>query len=154
MKTAVKKADRQKRILELVHEHEVATQTELQSLLRNDGIEVDQGTVSRDIHELGLVRVPTPDGWKYAPVEEASPVVPARNERLAGRLVKSAEKSKNLIVLRTDPGNAQVVGLAIDKLGWREIVGTVAGDDTLLVVVREGVPASKVMRKILELREK
>jgi transcriptional regulator of arginine metabolism len=150
----VKKADRQRRILELVHEHEVATQTELQQLLKQDGIEVDQGTVSRDIRELGFVRVPTPDGFKYAPVEEASPVVPMRSEKLAGRLVKSAEKSRNLIVLKTDPGNAQVVGLAIDKLGWREVVGTVAGDDTLLVVVREGVPASRVVKKILELREK
>lgn len=154
MKTAVKKGDRQKRILELVRERAIATQTELKEILAGEGVEVDQGTLSRDIRELGLVRVTTEDGFKYAPVEAATPVVPATSSKLAGRLVKSAEKSGNLIVVQTGPGVASVVGLAIDKLAWPEVLGTVAGDDTLLVVVREEYSAAKVVKKILELREK
>ena len=151
---AVKKVDRQKRILEVVRGREVATQTELKEILRADGIEVDQGTLSRDIRELGLVRVPTEQGFKYAPVEAVSPVVPAQSTKLVGRLVKSAEKSGHLVVVHTDPGNAQAVGLAIDKLAWSEVLGTVAGDDTLFLVVREDVPAARVVRKLLELRER
>lgn len=152
MKTAVRKADRQRRVLELVREREVATQAELKDLLRGDGIEVDQGTLSRDIRELGLVRVPTELGFKYAPVETVSPVVPAKSAKLAGRLVRSAEKSGRLVVVHTDPGNAQAVGLALDKLAWPEVLGTVAGDDTLLVVVREDHSAARVVRRLLELR--
>ncbi len=151
MRTAVRKADRQKRILERVREREVATQTELKEILAGEGVEVDQGTLSRDIRELGLVRISTEAGFKYAPVESATPAAPTK---LAGRLVKSAEKSGNLIVVQTGPGNAQMVSLAIDKLSWPEVLGTVAGDDTLLVVVREGHPAARVAKKILELRER
>lgn len=151
---AVRKAERQRRILEIVHARPVATQTELKEILKGDGIEVDQGTLSRDIRELGLVRVGTETGFKYAPVEEISPVVPVKSTKLVGRLVKSAVKSGNLIVVKTDPGNAQAVSLAIDHLAWPEVIGTVAGDDTLIIVVRERVPAAKVVEKILELRER
>lgn len=151
---ATRKADRQRRILEIVHARTVATQGELKELLKADEIEVDQGTLSRDIRELGLVRVAAETGFRYSSVEEASPVVPVRSQRLVGRFVKSARKSRNLVVVRTDPGNAQAVSLAIDHLAWPEVVGTVAGDDTLLVVVEERASAARVAKKILELGER
>ena len=153
-KLATRKVDRQRRILEIVHERAVATQTELKEILKREEVEVDQGTLSRDIRELGLVRAATETGFRYAPIEEVAPVIPARSRMLVGRFVKSASKSRNLVVVRTDPGNAQAVGLAIDHLAWPEVVGTIAGDDTLLVVVDERVPAARVVKKILELREK
>lgn len=152
-KLATRKADRQRRILEIVHARAVATQGELKEILKGDEIEVDQGTLSRDIRELGLVRVATETGFRYSPVEEATPVVPVRSQKLVGRLVKTVRKSRNLVVVRTDPGNAQAVSLAIDHLAWPEVVGTVAGDDTLLVVVDERVPAARIAKKILELGE-
>ncbi len=153
-KVATRKADRQRKILELVHARAVATQGELKDLLKADGIEVDQGTLSRDIRELGLVRVATETGFRWSPVEEATPIVPVRSQKLVGRFVKDVRKSRNLVVVRTDPGNAQAVSLAIDHLAWPEVVGTVAGDDTLLVVVEERVSAARVVERILELRER
>jgi transcriptional regulator of arginine metabolism len=152
--TTTRKADRQKRILEVIHEAEVATQSELKELLKSDGIEVDQGTLSRDIRELGLVRMATERGFKYALVEEYSPIVPAKSSRIVGRFVKSVAHSGHLVVVKTETGSAQTVSLAIDHLAWPEVIGTVAGDDTLLVIVREGVSAKKIEHKIQELREK
>ncbi len=71
---------------------------------------------------------------------------------ILARLVRKIESSGNLLVVKTDPGEASPVGLALDRMGWPEVVGTVAGDDTLLVVVREGTPARKLAKKILQLK--
>lgn len=148
MTLTMKKAERQNKILELIHAHPVATQVELKALLKKEAVEVDQATLSRDLRELGLIRVSTPEGFRYASLEEVTPVARAGSRNRIQRLIKKFDVSGNLIVIRTAPGDAQAVGLAIDRSGWSEVLGTVAGDDTLLVVVGEGISANKVINKI------
>jgi transcriptional regulator of arginine metabolism len=147
------KSDRQNAILDVIAKRSVATQSELKDRLRQRGIEADQATLSRDIRELGLVKA-SDDGahYRYAPVESVSPPVHLKASSILARLVRKIECSGNLLVLKTDPGEASPVGLALDRMGWEEVVGTVAGDDTLLVVAREGVPARKLAKKILGLK--
>ena len=146
------KTERQKAVLEAIAKQPVATQSEIKDLLKSRGIEVDQATISRDIKELGLVKVSS-DGahYHYAPVESVSPSA-HRPAAMLARLIKKVDWSGNLLVVKTDLGEASPVSLAIDRLGWPEVVGTVAGDDTLLVVVREGVPARKVAKKLMDLK--
>ncbi len=145
------KTERQNAILEVIAKHAVATQAELKARLRERGIEADQATLSRDIRELGVVKA-SEDGahYRYAPVEAVAPPVHLKASAILARLVRKIETSGNLLVLKTDPGEASPVGLALDRMGWPEVVGTVAGDDTLLVVVREGTPARKLAKKILQ----
>jgi transcriptional regulator of arginine metabolism len=147
------KSDRQNAILDVIAKRSVATQSELKDRLRQRGIEADQATLSRDIRELGLVKA-SDDGahYRYAPVESVSPPGHLKSSSILARLVRKIECSGNLLVLKTDPGEASPVGLALDRMGWEEVVGTVAGDDTLLVVAREGVPARKLAKKILGLK--
>jgi transcriptional regulator of arginine metabolism len=147
------RVDRQKAILDVVATRAVSTQRELKELLKARGIDVDQGTISRDIKELGIVKV-SDDGahYKYAPVEAVAPGTHQRPSAIVARLVRKVDWSGNLLVVKTDLGEASPVSLAIDRLGWPEVLGTVAGDDTLLVVVREGVSARRVAKKILDLK--
>jgi transcriptional regulator of arginine metabolism len=147
------KSDRQNAILDVIAKHSVATQAELKDRLRQRGIEADQATLSRDIRELGVVKA-SDDGahYRYAPAESVAPSAHLKASTILARLVRKIECSGNLLVLKTDPGEASPVGLALDRMGWEEVVGTVAGDDTLLVVAREGVPARKLAKKILGLK--
>ena len=148
-----RRTERQRAILRIVERRSVATQGELRDLLKTRGFRVDQATVSRDIRELGLVKT-SPDGTipRYATVESVSPPAHMRATAILSRLVRGVEASGNLLVVKTGPGEANPVGLALDRLGWREIAGTVAGDDTLLVVVREGSSARRLGRRILNLK--
>ena len=148
------KTERQNAILDVIAKHAVATQAELKDRLRGRGIGADQATLSRDIRELGIVKA-SEDGahYRYAPVEAVAPPVHLKASAILARLVRKIESSGNLLVLKTDPGEASPVGLALDRMGWPEVVGTVAGDDTLLVVVREGTPARKLAKKILQLKK-
>jgi transcriptional regulator of arginine metabolism len=147
------KTDRQNALLDVIAKHAVATQSELKDRLKERGIEADQATLSRDIRELGLVKA-SEDGthYRYAPVEAVAPPVHLKASAILARLVRKIDSSGNLLVVKTDPGEASPVGLALDRMGWREVVGTVAGDDTLLVVVRQGTPARKLAKKILGLK--
>ncbi|HEV3029185.1 MAG TPA: arginine repressor [Planctomycetota bacterium] len=147
------KADRQNAILDVIAKHAVATQAELKDRLKERGIEADQATLSRDIRELGVVKA-SEDGahYRYAPVEAVGPPTHVKASAILVRLVRKIECSGNLLVVKTDPGEASPAGLALDRMSWPEVVGTVAGDDTLLVVVREGTPARKLAKKILNLR--
>jgi len=149
------KADRQNALLEVIAKHAVSTQAELKDRLRELGIEADQATISRDIRELGLIKT-SEDGahYRYAPVESVGPSAHSRPSLTLARLVRKIECSGNLLVIKTDAGSASSVGLALDRMGWPEVVGTVAGDDTLLVVAREGAPARKLAKKILDLKRR
>ena len=147
------KVERQKAILDVIAKQAVATQSELKELLKERGIEADQATLSRDIRELGLVKA-SDDGahYRYAPVEAVSPPAGTKAATTLARLVRKIDCSGNLLVVKSDPGEAGPIGLALDRMGWSEVVGTVAGDDTLLVVVKEGVPARKLAKRILDLK--
>ena len=147
------KTERQKVVLDVLAKHAVATQAELKAHLKQRGIEVDQATLSRDIKELALVKV-SDDGtnYRYATVEDVAPPAHMKASAILARLVHKVEASGNVLVVKTDPGEASPVGLALDRMGWPEVAGTVAGDDTLLVVVREGVAARKLAKKLLDLK--
>ena len=116
----------------------IRTQDELADALRNEGIDVTQATVSRDIKELMLVKVPTGnDSYRYAfPAERNVTVSVARLEKTFQDSVLSMDSSGNIIVLRTLPGTAQAVAYVLDNVRWPEIIGTVAGDDTIFLVVK------------------
>jgi transcriptional regulator of arginine metabolism len=141
-RTPVTKSARQSRIAELIEREAVRSQTELASRLVADGIAVSQGTLSKDLLELGAVRVRTATGelayallaGEYAP---GTPAALARLTRLCGELLLSAEASANLTVLRTPPGAAQFFASAIDKVAWDSVLGTIAGDDTVVLVTRD-----------------
>ena len=132
------KVDRQKAILDVIGTRAVATQQELKELLKSRGIDVDQGTISRDIKELGIVKV-SDDGahYRYAPVEAVSPSTHQRPAAIVARLVKKVDWSGNLLVIKTDLGEASPVSLAIDRLGWPEVVGTLAGPDSVLIITND-----------------
>jgi transcriptional regulator of arginine metabolism len=136
------KAARQARIVELLGERVVASQTQLGRLLAEAGVAVTQATLSRDLEELGAVKVRTPAGMAYAVPEENAPrggtaeAVDARLARLLEELLVSAEATGDLVVLRTPPGGAHFLGSALDRAGLPEVAGTIAGDDTILLVTR------------------
>jgi transcriptional regulator of arginine metabolism len=141
---------RQARIVELIGAQPVSSQTQLATLLAESGIEVTQATLSRDLEELGAVKLRGSDGApaSYVLPPENAPLrpaqaAPARLARLLADLLTNAEGSANLAVLRTPPGAAQFLASALDKVGLPDILGTIAGDDTVLVVSREpdGGPA-------------
>lgn len=148
------RAERHKEILRLVSRRAVRTQAELRRRLLRCGIRVNQATLSRDVRLLGLVKVSDGEGSpRYAPMEEISSLPRARVDVLMGRLVRDVETVGNLVVVKTDPGGASPLGLSIDRLAWQGVAGTVAGDDTLLVIARGGPGARKVARKIEEIRK-
>ncbi|MEX5720370.1 arginine repressor [Geodermatophilus maliterrae] len=153
MTTALTRSARQARVRELIEAQPVTSQTQLAALLAESGIEVTQATLSRDLEELGAVKLRGSDGApasyvlppENAPLRPAvsATAAPARLTRLLADLLTSAEGSANLAVLRTPPGAAQFLASALDKVGLPDVLGTIAGDDTLLAVSREpgGGPA-------------
>jgi transcriptional regulator of arginine metabolism len=141
---------RQARIRRLIEAQSVSSQTHLAALLAESGVEVTQATLSRDLEELGAVKMRGSDGApaSYVVPPENAPLrpaqaAPARLTRLLADLLTHAEGSANLAVLRTPPGAAQFLASALDKVGLPDVLGTIAGDDTLLVVSRDpdGGPA-------------
>lgn len=138
------RAGRQARIIELVSTSGIRSQTELAKILAAEGIEVTQATLSRDLDELGAVKLRAADGGApvYVIPEDGSPVKgvqggTSRLSRLLGELLVSAEGSANITVIRTPPGAAQFLASAIDRAALGEVLGTIAGDDTVMVIARD-----------------
>jgi len=121
--------------------------------LRSAGFSVTQATVSRDIKELGLIKIPGSAGVsRYAvPGETVNPRNEDRLKRLFRDSVVSLDSSENLVIIKTLPGEAQGVASAVDNAGWPEIVGTVGGDDTILVIVKPKKMTHVVMKKFASL---
>ncbi len=136
------KAARHARIVELLEAHPVASQTELGRLLAAQGVQVTQATVSRDLEELGAVKIRTAQGTAYAVPPEGQPrtgtpeAVDSRLGRLLEELCVSAEATGSVVVVRTPPGGAHLLGAALDRAGLPDVAGTVAGDDTVLLITR------------------
>ena len=148
------KPQRQHRIGKLLEDQVVSSQQQLLELLASEGIVATQATVSRDLEDLGAVKVRIPGGtMAYAIPEHAyDRAVPSDHlRRTMGEFVVEVNHSGNLVVLRTPPGSAHVVASAIDRAGLSEIVGTVAGDDTALVVCSELHPGHEVAAQLREL---
>ncbi len=149
MTTALTRSARQARIAALIEAQPVTSQTQLAALLAESGIEVTQATLSRELEELGSVKLRGSDGApaSYVLPPENAPLrpaqaAPARLTRLLADLLTHAEGSANLAVLRTPPGAAQFLASALDRSGLSDVVGTIAGDDTIFVVARDGGPTS------------
>jgi transcriptional regulator of arginine metabolism len=157
------KAARQARIVELLGSTPISSQTELGRRLAEAGVEVTQATLSRDLDELGAVKVRTANGMSYAVPPEGQPrkgtpeAVDARLARLLEELLIGAEATGQLVVLRTPPGGAQLLGSALDRAGLPEVAGTVAGDDTVLLITRQppakAGPADALAARLLRLAE-
>jgi transcriptional regulator of arginine metabolism len=129
---------RQKKIAELVRSRSIETQEDLATALRDAGFSVTQATVSRDIKDMGLIKVTGEKNSSYyvLPGRDVLRYSEDRMKRLFAGSVQSIDSSENLIIIKTLPGEAQGVASAIDHSGWPEIIGTVAGDDTIMVVVK------------------
>lgn len=149
---------RQRAILTLVATRPVHSQEQLASLLDAQGFEATQATVSRDIKELGLVKVPLKNGdgdghlFKYV-VPSATVNYVSRLHRAVAELVSNIAHAVNLIVLRTPPGSAMLVASAIDEAGWSEVLGTLGGDDTVVVIVRSVEETPIVKQRFIDLQE-
>jgi transcriptional regulator of arginine metabolism len=143
------KVARQQRIVDLVRRTPVRSQTELARLLAADGLVVTQATLSRDLDELGATKVRGDAGLVYAVDPDGGAVDPDRLSRVLADLLLSAEPSANLVVLRTPPGGAHLLGSALDRAGLPGVVGTVAGDDTVLVVSRRANGGAALARELV-----
>jgi len=147
------KRERQGAILELIRSRRVTSQMELRDLLEAEGIAVTQATLSRDLRDMRLVKVPGVDGGGHYSLPEDWEHTPPL-ETLLPTLFVSAEGTGNLLVVRTLTGGAQAVALGIDWEEWSEVLGTVAGDDTILLVLREAAQLEQVRNRILAIAVK
>lgn len=148
------KPQRQHRVARIIEQRAVTSQAQVVELLAAEGVVATQATVSRDLEELGAVKVRSADGESYyaIPEQPKDRVAPEDHlRRVMGEWVVEVAHSANIVVLRTPPGSAHVVGSAIDRAGLPGVLGTVAGDDTLFVVVSEGFGGEKVARKMSSL---
>ncbi|MBQ7825282.1 MAG: arginine repressor [Clostridia bacterium] len=142
------KAKRQALIREIVEGQSIQTQEELAEALREHGMMVTQATVSRDIREMHLLKVLAEDGgYRYATMEKNETGVNDRLIRMLADSVVEMNSANNLIVIRTLPGSAHVAAEAIDNLKWPEVLGTIAGDNTILVIVRSNEEVDVVIKR-------
>ena len=138
------------RIKDIIENAVIETQEDLAEALRKQHIEVTQATVSRDIKELMLIKVPTGDGrYRYAyPMEKNLVFSKNRMSRMFQDSVVGINFSENILVIKTLPGAANAVASTLDYAKWPEIIGTVAGDDNILVVVKPKEAVPKIMKKL------
>jgi transcriptional regulator of arginine metabolism len=145
----VSKFERQGAILRLVNEHKLATQSELAEALQSEGFDAVQATVSRDIAQLGLVKVRAEDGRLVYALPGAADL--DRLSELASALRRSAlalVATGNLLVIQTPPGHAQALARALDAAALGDVAGTVAGDDTIFVAAREGLTGADIEEQL------
>lgn len=144
----MKKYTRQTKILELISKKEIETQEELADGLKAMGIDVTQATISRDIKELRLVKVMSKNGkYKYATIGQSQEGITDRLNKIFENSVVSIDNAMNIVVLKTIPGAAQICASAIDYMGVDDIVGTLAGDDTVFVAIRTMDDIDKVLEE-------
>ena len=142
------KAKRQALIREIVENQSIQTQEELADALAAHGMVVTQATVSRDIKEMHLLKVLAEDGsYRYATMEKEEQGTSDRLIRMLADSVVGMDSANNLIVIRTLPGSAHVAGEAVDSLRWSEVLGTIAGDNTILVIARSNEDVEPVLRR-------
>jgi transcriptional regulator of arginine metabolism len=146
------KGQRLLKIREIIMNHEIETQDELVESLRKDGFHVTQATVSRDIKEMQLIKVPLEDGrYKYSmPAEQRYNPMHKLKRTLSDNFV-SIDYADNLVVMKSLPGTANAIGALIDNLEWNEIMGTICGDDTILIICRSREQSAKTVEQFLSL---
>lgn len=146
------KGQRHVKIREIITNYEIETQDELVESLRNAGFNVTQATVSRDIKELHLIKVPLDDGrYKYSmPADQRYNPIQRLRRALSDHFV-SIDYTDHLVVLKCLPGTANTICALIDNLEWSEIMGTIGGDDTILVICRTKEQSATVVNQIMGL---
>ncbi|TQR19585.1 transcriptional regulator AhrC/ArgR [Psychrobacillus vulpis] len=146
------KGQRHIRIRDIIANNEIETQDDLVDFLKNAGYNVTQATVSRDIKELHLVKVPLPNGnYKYSlPADQRFNPTQKLRRALTDAFV-SIDGASHFLVMKTLPGNAHSIGSLIDYLDWTEILGTICGDDTCLIICREELDCEAVKNRLLEM---
>jgi transcriptional regulator of arginine metabolism len=140
------KLSRHKAILELLDEGPISSQEDLQRRLRRRGLDAGQATLSRDVRELGLVK--TADGYSLPGGEAAAETDLPSVSRLVREFVTSVRAAQNLLVTKTSVGSAQPVAAALDEENWPEAIGTIAGDDTILIVCEDKRAAGRLADRI------
>ncbi len=150
---AENKRIRQKRIVELIEEREIGTQEELSAILRAEGYEVTQATISRDVSELKIGKVPAGDGrLRYSSgVKGEDAHLKAKYARVFRDGFMSMDNAQNILVIKTVAGMAMAVAAAIDAMSMKEVVGSIAGDDTIMVAIRTTEETAAVMARLREL---
>lgn len=143
------KYNRHAKILDIIENFEIETQDDLAERLRQSGMDVTQATISRDIKELRLVKVLSTDGrYRYSAMNSDAGNMNDRLLVIIKEAYVSCDYANNILVIKTLPGMAQAVAATIDSLGWNDIVGTIAGDDTIMVVCRAEKIAEDLMDKL------
>lgn len=143
------KTRRQAKILELIQRNDVETQEELSEYLVREGFQVTQATVSRDIRELKLTKIAMDNGkQKYAVITDADSGMMEKYARVLREGFISMDLAKNIVVIKTVSGMAGAVCAAIDAMKFQEMVGSIAGDDTIICIIRDDEEAVKIMKKL------
>lgn len=143
------KVNRHAKIVELVSKHNIETQEELAERLKQEGFQITQATVSRDIRDLKLTKVPTDDGrQKYVVLKATENVLRDKYIRIMKDGFISMDMAMNILVIKTVSGMAMAVAAAIDEMHWHEVVGCIAGDDTIMCAVRTVEDTAVIMEKI------
>ena len=145
------KHQRQQAILQLIGSHQVASQEDLKALLATRGLIVTQATLSRDLRDLGVVRAPGEDGSRYMLPEMVADEAKPSLEGLLPQLFSRVDGVGELLVLHTLPSGAQPVAEALDAQGWPEIIGTLAGENTVLIICRSQDARAALTARIVEL---
>lgn len=151
MKGTVKmtKSERQAKILEIISENAVSTQDEIVRILNDSGYNVTQATTSRDLQELRITKLMLPDGtYKYAAAKLPEINISEKMNAVFSQCLVSVDYAMNIVVAKTFTGAAQAVAAAIDSFVWDEIVGSIAGDDTIMIVVRNEKSAKQLAVKL------
>jgi len=146
----ISKKARHGRILAIIRKHDVASQEELSKYLEREAAKVTQSTLSRDIRELAIVK--SRGRYQAAPARNSVPS-PESVRRAFQQLILCSGASGNIVMIRTPPGSAHSLGVVLDTLEWAEILGTVAGDDTVFVLLRNQRLGGKVLKRIREYSE-
>lgn len=146
------KGQRHIRIRDIIANHEIETQDDLVDILKSTGYNITQATVSRDIKELHLVKIPLPNGnYKYSlPADQRFNPAQKLRRALTDAFV-SIDGASHFLVMKTLPGNANSIGSLIDYLDWTEILGTICGDDTCLILCRKETDTETVKNRLLEM---
>ena len=146
------KKDRHAKILEIIRLNEIDTQGELTQKLNEIGVEVTQATISRDIQELHLIKIAGKvKKYKYAFIDKRENFIPDKIVNLFKEILVSITCVNNLIVIKTLSGNASAAGMVVDRMNFSEILGCVAGDDTLLIITKSNSDAEMVIKEFKEL---
>lgn len=142
------KRERQTAILETIESHPVVSQEDLRKLLLRRGWDVTQATLSRDLRELRIARVPTAEGARYAVADGNIEEARAALDTLLPQLFLRIDGVGEMVVLHTIPGGAQPIASALDGEGWQDILGTVGGDDTILIICRSVQGRERIVRRL------